>query len=226
MTVRVAFLQHGEYDLPGVLAQRADELGLGIETYRADHGAPALPRLGSFDLLVVMGSSESATDRSVPWMGPERRLVTEAVAAEVPVLGVCFGGQLLAQVLGGEVHRASRTEIGWIEVDSDDESRVPSGPWLVWHEDAFTAPPGAEVVARTDVSEHAYILGSHTGVQFHPEVTREIVGQWVEEARAEDRIGTSQADDLLAGFGAEGQGPVDQARRLFDGYVERAGCSL
>ncbi len=226
MTVQVAFLEHGEYDVPGVLAQRADELGFVSETYRADHGAPALPPLGSFDLLVVMGSRESATDRSVGWIAHERRLVTEAVATGIPVLGVCFGGQLLAHVLGGEVSRASqdrnRMDLSRLRRHDPGAAR----PWLVWHEDAFTAPPGADVVARTDVSDHAYILGIHTGVQFHPEVTEAIVLHWVNEARAEDRIRPSEAEGLLAGFDDDGRGPDDQTRRLFDGYVERAGFCL
>jgi GMP synthase-like glutamine amidotransferase len=226
MTARVAFLQHSASDLPGVLGKRALQLGLATRTYRADHGPPGLPRPDSFDLLVVMGSVESATNHDLAWIGPERQLVAEAVATDIPVLGVCFGGQLLAQVLGGEVGRAIRPEIGWLEVETNDEARVPTGPWFVWHEDAFTTPPGADLVARTDVSDQAYVLGIHTGVQFHPEVTREIVRPWVDEARSGDRIGPSQAEDLLSGFDAGGHGPEDQTRRLFDGYVERAGLPI
>ncbi|HEV3367106.1 MAG TPA: type 1 glutamine amidotransferase [Acidimicrobiales bacterium] len=226
MTARVAFLQHSASDLPGVLGKRALQLGLATRTYRADHGPPGLPPPDSFDLLVVMGSVESATNHALAWIGPERQLVAEAAAAGIPVLGVCFGGQLLAQVLGGEVGRAIRPEIGWLEVETNDEARVPSGPWFVWHEDAFTTPPGADLVASTDVSGQAYVLGIHTGVQFHPEVTRGIVRHWVNEARAEDRIRPSEAEDLLAGFDAGGHGPDDQARRLFDGYLERAGLPI
>ncbi len=223
MTARVAFLQHSAYDLPGVLGDRARELGLATESYRADHGAAGLPPLGSFDLLVVMGSIESTTNPSIGWIAQERQLVTEATAAGIPVLGVCFGGQLLAQVLGGEVSRAVRPEIGWLEVKTDDEDLVPAGPWLVWHEDAFTTPPGAALVATTDVSDHAFVSGIHTGVQFHPEVTREIVRNWLDEARAEDRLRPTEEAELLSGFDAQGRGPDDQTRRLFDGYVERAG---
>jgi GMP synthase (glutamine-hydrolysing) len=226
MTTQVAFLQHSRHDLPGVLEQRARERGFATTSYRADHGALALPPLGSFDLLVVMGSIESATNHAITWIGHERQLVAEAVAADIPVLGVCFGGQLLAQVLGGEVGRAVRPEMGWLEVETNDEARVPSGPWFVWHEDAFTTPPGADLVARTEVSDQAYVLGIHTGVQFHPEVTGEIVRHWVDEARADARLDPSQAEDLLAGFDAAGHGPEDQTRRLFDGCLERAGLPV
>jgi GMP synthase (glutamine-hydrolysing) len=226
MTGRVAFLQHSESDLPGILGDRARELGFCTRSFRADHGATALPPPESFDLLVVMGSNESTTNRSLEWIRDERQLVADAVAAEIPVLGICFGGQLLAQVLGGQVRRARKPEIGWLEVDTDDPARVPAGPWLAWHEDAFTAPPGADEVARTEVSLHAYILGIQTGVQFHPEVTAAIVRPWVDHARARGQLPRSEAEDLLSGFDTRGQAAERHARQLFDGVVERAGFTI
>jgi GMP synthase-like glutamine amidotransferase len=214
----MTFLQHSEHDVPGVLGRLATEAGWEVDVYRADLGAGALPTPDSFDALVVMGSDESTIDPTVEWIRPERELVTRSVATSVPVLGVCFGGQLLAQVL-------SQPEIGWRAVRSADPERVPEGPWLVWHEDAFTVPPGAEVLATTDVSPHAFVAGIHTGVQFHPEVTAEIVGHWVDNARARGHLEPSQAEELLAGFDAEGRGPVDQTARLFEGFLERSGVS-
>jgi len=206
-----------------VLGRLAGDAGWHVEVCRADRGATSLPAPGSFDALVVMGSDESTIDPSAGWIGPERGLVAEAVASEVPVLGVCFGGQLLAQALGGEVTRAVRPEIGWRAVDTTDPVRIPPGPWLVWHEDAFRAPPGAEILASTEVSLHAFVSGIHTGVQFHPEVTREIVEYWVDNAQARGHLDPGQAHELLDGFGADGCGPEDQTARLFDGFLERMG---
>ena len=223
MPTRVAFLQHSAYDLPGLLGERARQSGFTTRSYRADHGPSALPRPGSFDLLVVLGSVASVNDASVQWIEAERRLLTEAVASDVPVLGVCFGGQLLAQVLGGVVRRMARPEVGWRLIDSADPERIPPGPWLVWHEDGFTAPPGTESVAETPASLHAFILGVHTGVQFHPEVSREIVDHWVDHARTGGQLDPDRAGELLAGFDEDDCGPVEQTRRLFDGFVERAG---
>ncbi len=223
MEGRVAFLQHSEDDVPGLLGVRARELGLAPRCYRADHGVSALPRPGSFDLLVVMGSDASVTDPSVPWIEPERRLVAGAVTDGVAVLGVCFGAQLLAQVLGGQVQRARHREIGWRRVHSTDPRRVPPGPWLQWHEDGMTAPPGSEVVARTAVSLQAFVLDIHTGVQFHPEVSAATVRRWVDQAGPAGRLEPEEAEELLAGFDPRGHGPDEQARRLFDGYLARAG---
>ena len=101
MADRIAFLQHSATDVPGVLGAYVDGLGLRVSTHRADHGAARTPRPGTFDLLVVLGSVESVSDPTVDWLPTERRLVEIAVGDGVPVLGVCFGSQLLAEVLGG-----------------------------------------------------------------------------------------------------------------------------
>jgi GMP synthase (glutamine-hydrolysing) len=223
MTARIHFLEHSEHDVPGVLGRLALDRGWEVGASRADRGASSLPTVGSFDVLVVLGSDESTLDPTVDWIGPERTLVSEVVAAGTPVLGVCFGGQLLAQVLGGEVSRATRKEIGWRAVGSADPVRLPSGPWLVWHEDAFTAPPGSESLAWTDVSLQAFVSGVHTGVQFHPEVTREIVGDWVDVARSRGHLDPGEAQALLDGFDAGGRGPDEQTAQLFDSFVERTG---
>jgi len=225
MSPRMTFLQHSEHDVPGVLGRLAGDAGWEVVVCRADLGVGSLPGPRSFDALVVMGSDESTIDPTVTWIGPERKLVAEAVASAVPVLGVCFGGQLLAQILGGRVTRAVRPEIGWRTIKSADPHRIPEGPWLVWHEDAFTAPPGAEALAGTDVSLHAFVSGIHTGVQFHPEVTGEIVSHWVDNAKARGHLDPGQADELLAGFDADGHGPEAQTATLFEGFLERTGCT-
>ena len=223
MARRIAFLQHSATDVPGVLGLFATGLGLEVSAHRADHGPTALPPDGSFDLLVVLGSVASVTDAAVPWIPPERQLVTRAVDRGVPVLGVCFGGQLLAQVLGGTVARAERREIGWRRLDTTDAARVPAGPWLDWHEDAFTCPPGAEPLARTDVSLHAFVQGPHTGVQFHPEVTVDVVAGWIGDDREQAGLTDAEAEALLGGFDPSGRGPDTQSRTLFDGWLARAG---
>jgi GMP synthase (glutamine-hydrolysing) len=223
---RVAFLQHSLTDVPGLLGTIADELGLVVSTHRADHGPESLPRAGSFDLLVVMGSIESVTDSEVPWIAPEHQLVATAVDEGVPVLGVCFGGQLLARILGGTVVRAPRTEIGWSEIRTSDPARIGPGPWLNWHDDAFTCPPGAEPLATTDIALQAYVQGPHTGVQFHPEVTVATVRSWVDDARDRNGIADQDARALIDGFDDQGRGPENQTRALFEGFLARAGARI
>lgn len=222
MARRIAFLQHSGTDVPGVLGLLATGRGLEVSAHRADRGPTGLPADASFDLLVVLGSAASVADTGVAWIDAERQLVTRAVDRGVPVLGVCFGGQLLAQVLGGTVARASRPEIGWRLLETADPARVPAGPWLDWHEDAFTCPPGARAVARTDVSLHAFVQGPWTGLQFHPEVTRPVVEGWIGDARERAHLSDEDVDALLEGFDPSGRGPDDLTVELVDNFLTRA----
>jgi GMP synthase-like glutamine amidotransferase len=99
------------------------------------------------------------------------------------VLGLCFGGQALAAALGGEVRRAAAPEIGWIELEPLDGRAIAPGPWFSWHYDTFTLPPGAQELARSAACPHAFRVGRSVGLQFHPEVTPEIVEGWVHGGR-------------------------------------------
>jgi len=220
---RVTFLQHSASDVPGLLGRFAGELGLDTAVHRPDHGPDDLPAPGSFDLLVVMGSIESVYDASVPWIAPERVVVATAVNDGVPILGVCFGAQLLAEVLGGTVTRAPRPELGWSRIQTDDPERIGRGPWLNWHDDAIICPPGAEALARTDVALQAFVQGRHTGVQFHPEATVDVVHGWIEDARDRNGVADEDIRSLLSGFDARSQGPERQARALLEGFLARSG---
>ncbi len=222
MPDRIAFLQHSASDVPGLLGEFAADLGLAVAVHRADHHPAALPVPGSFDLLVVLGSIESVYDDGVPWIAPERATVAGAVEAGVPVLGVCFGAQLLADVLGGSVARGDRTEIGWTRIRTSDSGLVATGPWLNWHDDVINCPPDAEVVATSDLALQAFVAGPHTGVQFHPEVTVDVVLGWVDDARDGDGVADADVTALLSGFDAGGRGTEAGARALFRGFLDRA----
>jgi GMP synthase-like glutamine amidotransferase len=120
-----------------------------------------------------------------------------AVDADVPVLGLCYGGQMLARVLGAEVSRSEDSEIGWLPVRSSDPELVPEGPWFQWHFDTFAAPPGATVIADSEVGTQAFVAGRSLGLQFHPEVTTEIMDEWVRVYRHELDADGVDPDALL-----------------------------
>jgi GMP synthase-like glutamine amidotransferase len=90
------------------------------------------------------------------------------------VLGLCFGGQALAAAMGGEVRRAQRAEIGWVQVSGE-----VSGMWFAWHFDTFVPPPGARELGHTPSALQGFASGPHVGLQFHPEVTPAIVDDWI-----------------------------------------------
>ena len=86
----------------------------------------------------------------MPQVQAEIELIARAVEHDVPVLGLCFGGQVLAHVLGGTIEAAPTPEFGWHEIETDEPDAIPAGPWLLWHYQRFTVPPGATEVARTE----------------------------------------------------------------------------
>lgn len=137
------------------------------------------------DLVVSMGSSWSTYWEHVaePVLA-EQQFLARAIFEGIPVLGICFGAQQLSTVLGGEVTRAQSPEIGWcgISAVAESASLVPKslceGPWMQWHYDTFSVPPGATVLAESATGPQAMVYGRTLGVQFHPEATESIVRTW------------------------------------------------
>jgi GMP synthase-like glutamine amidotransferase len=163
--------------------------------------------------VLSLGASPSVNDTDAAWwLEPHLALLRDADQRGVPVLGVCFGAQALAVALGGTVTRASQPEVGWYSVDSAAPDLIESGPWLQWHVDAVTPPPGATVLATSAVCVQAYAVGRHLAVQFHPEVTSAEVASWV--------VGD------VARFETELPAARERVDRLVDRFLERAGLPV
>jgi GMP synthase-like glutamine amidotransferase len=182
--LRALILQHEEPTPPGHVTGWLAEHDARVETFRIDIDDREVDPT-DYDLIVSLGSEFAAFDDSKPFVPREARLMRKAIDADVPVLGLCFGGQMLARVLGGEVFRGTESEIGWLPIRSKDPDLVPEGPWFQWHFDSFTVPPGATLIADSNVGPQAFVAGRSLGLQFHPEVTTEIMDDWVREYRHE-----------------------------------------
>ena len=180
------------------------------------------PDPAPFDAIVPLGARWAAYDDTVPWIAAEMAMVRAALDSGTGVLGVCFGGQLLARALGGTVARSPEPEIGWHDVDTGDTALVPGGPWFQWHFDRFTAPPGAHTVARNAHAVQAFSLGRALGLQFHPEVDGALVEQWITEDTNDDigALGLSR-EDLRSRTAAEVDDAVRRLRLLVAGFLSR-----
>lgn len=158
------------------------------------------PSLEGIELVLLLGS-----EWSVYWpevaesVAAEAALVRAAHTAGVPIFGICFGHQVMAHALGGSVQRAAEPEIGWYEVDSDEPQVVAVGPWLQWHYDVVTLPPGATELARSDVGPQAWRIGRSFCVQFHPEATETMLARWTSGAGAPElQARGSSAAEMMA----------------------------
>lgn len=152
---------------------------------KLDEGEP-LPRAEAISGLAMMGGPMSANDE-LPWILPMLALVRESVAADVPVIGHCLGGQLLAKALGALVTRNSVKEIGWGDIDVIDtpvsSEWSPAGAFLSyhWHGETFSIPEGAHRIwSSAHCRNQAFVMGSHIAMQCHIEITSEMIESWCE----------------------------------------------
>lgn len=201
------------YDWLGEHGAEVDELKIDIEERQVD------PR--DYGLIVSLGSEHPPYADHIPWIPRELELLRAAQDADVPVLGICFGGQLLARALGSRCFRANASEIGWVPVHSSDPALVPEGPWFQWHFDTFEPPPGARLVATTDVGPQAFVAGRSLGLQFHPEVTTTIMDEWVRVYRHELDDEGVDPDALLAETYDRNEAARATSRKLLDAFLER-----
>jgi GMP synthase-like glutamine amidotransferase len=174
----------------------------------------SFPSADLFDAVVLFGAAWSVYDTATigTWVGDEIAFARSAISLGVPVLGICFGGQLLATALGGSVEAAPTPEVGWTQVSADPSGLIDPGPWFEWHFDRFTAPPTAQVLARTAAADQAFCAGRSLGLQFHPEVNSEVLEAW---------LGVGGYDQL-AGLKIDVEPLLEQTRQLTASAAGRA----
>ncbi|WP_419865145.1 type 1 glutamine amidotransferase [Candidatus Poriferisodalis sp.] len=197
--MKALVVTHEETSRPGFVGDRLIERGIDLHVHVMvpDTSQPAdfhpLPG-DDFDVLVVTGSYFSVYEDAIkPWIGAELDLIRRAHDSGTPVLGICFGGQALAAALGGSVDRSPETEIGWYRISAPNGVDLPisAGPWMEWHHDRFHLPPGAELLASTEICPQLFRMDRSVGTQFHPEISVELASEWLYAA----------SDDYLASVG-------------------------
>lgn len=156
------------------------------------------PDLAGHDLVLLLGSEWSVYwDQVRREVQAESALIREANRTGVPIFGICFGSQMISHALGGSVQRATRPEVGWHRVDSAAPAVITPGPWLQWHFDVFTPPPGWEVMATSPSGPQAIRSGRTFATQFHPEANESMLAAWTAGSDDLVRLGLS-ADDVMA----------------------------
>lgn len=205
----VAIFRHARSEGPGFLADFLEVRHIPWQLIRIDAGDALPPGVRPYSGLVFMGGPMSVND-DLPWIVPMLSLILEAVAADVPVLGHCLGGQLMARALGGSVGRNPVKEIGWGEVQVADNAAARR--WFGdlrafnafhWHGETFSLPSGAQgILSGSHCAHQAFAFGKHLGLQCHVEMTAAMVREWCalgaeEMAAAATSPGVQRADQMF-----------------------------
>jgi GMP synthase-like glutamine amidotransferase len=220
--MRALHVHHDPNSLPGLVGEALDERGVHAVHHQVCHtpgsptGSTDFPDPRGFDLVVVFGSRWSVDDPAAAhWVEPELDMLRAADAAGLPVLGMCFGGQLLSAAHGGAVRRGPEPEVGWHEVEPS-VPEIERGPWLQWHFDVFEVPDGAETWAASAVGPQAFRLRRNLATQFHPEADRAVIESWfVDDLDQIESLGLDPSELLERCDQLRGDASA-RARRLVD----------
>lgn len=231
--MRALFIEHDHISLGGPIWRSLEKHGYEIERFlivpESNYDSPNItttfPNFNEYDLLVPMGAPYGAyeDDRIGNWLLPELEKLKQAHNDGIPILGICFGGQLMARALGGSVARAPKAEVGWIEIESDDKTLIPTGPWFAYHWDSWMTPKGATEIAKTDTANQAFVMGRTLALQFHPEVDPEVLEAWLSrESGCVEITGEGVDLDQLRNETLEQEiGSNKRAAELVDAFLRR-----
>jgi len=189
----IAIFRHAAHEGPGYFAEFLDRKGIAYGMIRVDCDDPIPESLDGIAGLVFMGGPISVND-PLPWIPKLARLIRQAVAADVPVLGHCLGGQLMAKALGAPITRNSVKEIGWLPVNVVESpvarrwfGDLPTTFMVYhWHGETFAIPEGAtRVLTSADCANQGFVMGKHLALQCHVEMTPQLIADWVKETDGE-----------------------------------------
>jgi GMP synthase-like glutamine amidotransferase len=180
--------RHTACEGPGYLGTFLDRHEVPWELVCVDADRPVPMHLDDVSGLVFMGAAASVND-PLTWIEQELTLIRKAHQAGLPMMGICFGGQLISKALGGVVTRGEGMEIGWYplyRLDSRNQEDWLNGlpvefETFHWHADTFSMPPGSQPLLMSDCYKNqGFVLGDHLGMQFHLEMTAEMVEAWID----------------------------------------------
>jgi len=198
----ILIFRHSPTEGPGYFTTFLDRHGILWRLVRIDAGDAVPENLNGVSGLCLMGGPMSVND-DLPWIPPVLALIRQAVETDVPVIGHCLGGQLMAKALGGRVGANPVKEIGWGELRVTDAEAAR--PWVGdaasplpgfhWHGETFSLPPGAvRILESAWCANQTYVLNDrHLGMQCHVEMTPELIASWCDNGADEIAASDSPA---------------------------------
>jgi GMP synthase (glutamine-hydrolysing) len=204
MTRKILSIQNISCETLGTLEDFLESDGYVLDKVLAPEG-PIPQSAIEFSAIILLGGPMSVYD-GIPYLTKEQFLIRDAFRRNIPVLGVCLGSQLIAGALGGTVFRGAKKEIGWYDVKITDKGldnlfngleKKELGVFQ-WHGDTYTLPQNAVVLAYSDLYPQAFKIGSAYGLQFHLEVTADMIKVWTEEYREEIKREGIELEKIIA----------------------------
>ena len=215
---KVLVILHNLDDNLNEMAGPLAEAGIDLVTWdvvRDVANTPAIADLGNFDGVISLGAHAGVLEEAEnPWMSHERQIMEWALATETPLLGLCFGSQLLASAAGGQVYKSETAELGWTQVAMTEAAKADpvlstlgENPDVFhFHYDTFDLPESAELLGETNGIKQAFRVGNKAwGTQFHIEIGLSQQLSWL----------TSYRQD----FEAEGLSIEDQVRQTHERWI-------
>lgn len=195
----IAIFRHSPTEGPGHFATFLEQRSRPWELIAIDAGDPVPDDPSRYAGLCFMGGPMSVND-DLPWIDPVLTLIRSAVAADIPVIGHCLGGQLMSKALGASVGRNPVKEIGWGDVQLEDVPLARS--WFGersgfvsfhWHGETFTLPQGAtRLLSSPACLNQAWAIGPHLALQCHIEMTQDMIRSWCRSGAEEIAAAAAQ----------------------------------
>ena len=224
----VLFVQNWEAESAGNLADYLDDNNVRYNVVKTFDGE-ALPAVGDIEAAIILGNPISVRDyQKHDYLKRLFAFLADSVRADIPLLGICFGGQLLAKVLGADVVRNEVREIGLYRATLTDEGRQDKlfagfGPELEvfhWHADTFMIPHGATLLATGETCRNqAFRKGNAVAIQFHPEPRADEIPTWCDvyaEELAEEGLTKNR---LVSDYAAEADQMKQLSYRLMQNFL-------
>ncbi|MGC2572963.1 MAG: type 1 glutamine amidotransferase [Candidatus Nitrosopolaris sp.] len=200
---KILSVQNISFETLGTLEELIICDGYQIENIQAqtDH----VPnKVQQYAAIIILGGPMAVYD-NVKYLKNEQELIKHALKHEIPVLGICLGSQLIAQAIGGKVYKGSKKEIGWSTVEINSTGLVDLFMGIntqkikvfQWHGDSYDLPPNAAITASSKLCTQAFRFGSAIGIQFHLEITDDMIRRWAEEYAKELQCERIEPKDLF-----------------------------
>ncbi len=233
---RVLALQFCWDDPPGYLGEIMQEHHIDYEIVEADKHP--VPDPAQYDAILAMGGFQHVGEiETYPYLLGVESMIRKAVAENIPYLGICLGGQLLAHALGAPVKRHSLTPLGFFQIQTThmgkDDQLFHSLPGSVqvfhWHEDTFDIPEEAiQLACNVQTENQAFRYGRHAyGTQYHIEVTPEMIDTWFHFPEYRQEITSALGEDAVDNYVSEKADifPLyrDHSRTMFENFLKIAG---